>query len=130
MQHPQSFFGVTRDNTIIPLRLEFVRDIGNGSFIYSIGINQLNPSANLIQHHKNDFKDRIVTEDSSLFSRGSMFCETLQEAKRVVREKLMKEREKVTYRLDEIDRQIANINKSAAEFERIQYQPQAWKVVL
>ena len=114
MKHPKLFFGVARDCSIIPLKLDDIRDIGKGDFVYVIGLNQLNPTEQAKKHHQNDFKDRIVTEGSPLFGNGSRFCETLQDAKVMARDKLRVERERAVEKLRGIDLRIANVNSSVS----------------
>lgn len=119
MNHPQTFFGVCRHNTIIPLKLAKVKDFEDGYYLYTIEINHPNPTRHMIVHHEADFTSRYVSENEPLCDQYSRIRLTLEEAKDLAKQKLNEEMNQALRKIESLKKQINKIDESCKDLENL-----------
>lgn len=117
MKQPSICFGITRHNTIIPLKVSDVEDFEDGCFGVSLELNHVNPSRFMVVQHKADFEHRFVDAAAPLCSEFSNVRETLDEAKALLKKELLEEKKAWESKLKEVNRKLASIDEQATEIE-------------
>jgi hypothetical protein len=115
--HPETCFGVSRHNVIIPLKVVGITDLKDGCFEYKFAVNHPKPTRYMICQQEADFDEKFVTADSPLCDKYTKIRLTLKEAKDLVTQELMTERTSAMMKINGIDKSLAKIDADIAELE-------------
>jgi hypothetical protein len=117
IKHPETCFGISRHNIIIPLKIVDIVDYEDGCFKYTLEINHPKPTEYMECHHKADFEAKFVTAEAPLCDKFTKIRLTLEEAKVLVTKQLRSDRTSAMMKVNAIDKSLEKIDADIAELD-------------